>query len=234
MLCNERNKVTAFNEINEKVKKSNFFNEKENSLIKNSLLKEIKIEIINLPFRLKCFTHKQGIFTLEELLNIKYSKILRSRNIEMGTIAKSRKIIMEHLNNMKDCFRRLGTEDKNIVVLYFPLLKGFFRTSRLNFNFVYKDLSCIKIPKRIKEYINKNNELKIINDLLNISYDELKKEQNIGHKTIGKLQCTLINLLNIERVVFLSKPKKYELVTIPKVNSPLPSNSVSASVNKFV
>ncbi|MDD5608851.1 MAG: hypothetical protein PHY57_10085 [Ignavibacterium sp.] len=195
---------------------------------------EIKIDSIDLPFRLKCFGHKQGIITLEELLNIKYNKILRSRNIGMGTIAKSRKIIIEHLNNMKDCFRRLGTEDKNIVVSYFPLLKGFFRTSRLNFNFIYQDLSCINVPKRILEYIKRKKEPKIIYDLLCLNYDELKKEQNIGHKTIGKLQCTLISLLNIERVVFLGKPKKYELVTIPKVNLPLPSNSVSASVNKFV
>lgn len=222
-----------FEDIIKFVKESNFFCEKDSPPINDTVLSEINLENIDLPFRLKCFAHKQGILTLEELLNIKCSKILRIRNIGMETIAKSRKIIIEHLNNMKDCFRRLGTEDKNIVVLYFPLLKGFFRTSGLNFNFVYKDLSCIKIPKRIKEYINKNYELKIINDLLNINYDELKKEQNIGHKTIGKLQCTLTSLLNIERVVFLSKPKKYELVTIPKANSPLPSNSVSADENIF-
>jgi len=226
--------INSFENIIKLVRRSNFFCEKDAATIKNTLMTEIKIDSIDLPFRLKCFAHKQGIITLEELLNIKYNKILRCRNIGIRTITESRKIIIDHLNNMKDCFKSLGFEDKNIVVTYFPLLKGAFRTSRLNFNFIYQDLSFINVPKRIEEYINRKKEPKIIYDLLCLNYDELKKEQNIGHKTIGKLQYTLICLLNLEKVIFLTKQKNYELVTLPKVNSLLPSNSVSASVNKFV
>lgn len=225
--------INNFEDIVSLAKGSNFFCEKESKLISNPLLVEIKIESINLPFRLQCFAHKQSIITLEELLNIRWSKILRCRNIGIGTIIKSRKIIIDHLNNMEDCFRNLETEEKNFVVTYFPLLQGFFRTSGLNFNFVYKDLSCIKIPKRIEDYINKNKGIKIIYDLLNINYDELRKEQNIGHKTLGKLQSTLFSLLGLEKVIFLSKPKRYEIIIFSKAYSSLPLNFASVNENRL-
>lgn len=225
--------INNFENIVKLIRRSNFFCEKDAITLKNTLLTEIKINSIDLPFRLKCFAHKQGIVSLEKLLNTKLSKIIRCRNIGIRTIVESRKIIIDHLDNMRDFFRNLEFEG-NIVVTYFPFIKGFFRTTRLNFNFVYKDLSCIEIPKKINEYINEKKKLKIIYDLLNINYDELKKEKNIGHKTLGKLQSNLVSLLSLERVIFLGKPKKYELITIPKVNSPLPLNSVSASVIKFV
>jgi len=210
--------IKSFEEIIKLVKESNFFKEKEGISIKDTILSEINLDNVDLPFRLKCFTHKQEIKLLEELLNIKHNQIIKCRNIGIGTIAESRKIIIEHLNNIKDCFRNLESEDKNIIVTYFPLLKGVFRNTRINFNIIYQDLSCINVPKRIEEYIKKRKELKSIYNLLNINYDELKKEQNIGNKTIGKLQNTLISLLNLEKVIFLPKQKKYELVIIPKAN----------------
>ncbi len=202
-----------FDEIIQLVKKSNFFCGGENILINNSILSEINLKNIDLPFRLKCFTNKQGIIDLEELLNTKSRIVLRCRNIGLGTINESRKIIIDYLNKIKDCFKNLEAKDNkishyntsNIIVKYFPLLKGTFRTTRLNFDFIYKDLSCVDIPKRIEEYIRKKKELKIINDILNINYDELNKERNIGRKTIGKLQCKLISLLNLEKVIFLTK-----------------------------
>jgi DNA-directed RNA polymerase alpha subunit len=216
---NVKGTVISFDEIIKLVKKSNFYNLEESFVINNSLLREINLKNIDLPFRLKCFTNKNGIMALEELLNTKLHKILKCRNIGIKTINETQKIIIDYLYRIEDCLKKIEPSEykavtydsDNIIVKYFPLLKGTFKTTRLNYNFIYKDLSCVNVPKRIEEYIRKRKEIKIINDLLNINYDELKKEQNIGRKTIWKLQITLIDFLCLEKVIFLTQGKiKYK------------------------
>ncbi|MCZ7616440.1 MAG: hypothetical protein M5T52_23510 [Ignavibacteriaceae bacterium] len=161
---------------------------------------------------MKCYASNHNILTLEELLNTEAKIIVRSRNIGESTIAKSRRVILEYLNKIKDCL--VETEpaeyltefkDKSYFVgKYFPLLRDNFATTQIYFNVAKKDISLIKLPKFIKVYVKKKKKIKSILDLLNTDYNEIIEEPKIGHMTIRKLQAEIIDLLNLRRVIFIS------------------------------
>lgn len=211
-LTNINSAAKSFDELIHLVKKANFFNEDEESVVNNSLLKQTILNSIDLPFKLKCYASNHNILTLEELLNTEAKIIVRSRNIGESTIAKSRRVILEYLNKIKDCL--VETEpaeyltefkDKSYFVgKYFPLLRDNFATTQIYFNVAKKDISLIKLPKFIKVYVKKKKKIKSILDLLNTDYNEIIEEPKIGHMTIRKLQAEIIDLLNLRRVIFIS------------------------------
>lgn len=209
---NNNSTVLSFDELMTLVNKASFFNEKEKPAINNSLLKQTILNSIDLPFKLKCYANKQNILNLEDLVNTETKLILRSRNIGEATIAKSRKIILEHLKKIRDCLVETEPEkyltelkDKSYFVgKYFPLLRDNFATTQIYFNLAKKDISLIKLPKFIKVYVKKKKNLKSLLDLLNTNYNELIEEPMIGRRTIEKLQVEIIEMLNLRKVIFLN------------------------------
>lgn len=193
------------------VKRSKFFKLKRGIKINESLLRQINLDSINLPLKLKFTLKKQNIFTLEELLNTETKSLLRLRNIGDKTISKARKIIIDYLIRIRDSISNTQSiknpdvfdDDTLFVGKYFPLLKGTFITNKIFYNSVYQNCSCIKLPKSIKEYITNDKTVKLICDLLNTSCDELIKAPNIGNKTVGKLQTQIIEYLNLKKVIFI-------------------------------
>lgn len=201
-----------FDEIIQLVKKSDFFSKHKTISINNQQLRQIYLKTIDLPLKLKFYADKQNIFTLEHLLNTETKSILRNRNIGEKTIVKSRRIILENLKKIKDCLVETEPEEyltafkdtDCFVGKYFPLLRDNFATTQIYFNLASQDISCIKLPKFIKQYILKKKKIKCLLDLLNVDYNELIKEPMIGHMTIRKLQTEIIDLLNLRKIIFLS------------------------------
>ncbi len=212
-----------YDKLIEAVKKSIFFTtvnmQAEKKIIKNSLLEKIKTKNIMFPERLKHYMTAHSILTLEDLLNTEPKKILLCRCLGIKTIDDSRKIILDYLNRIKKIIEiTVSADDKNIynsngqiitIVRYFPLLQGTFKTSEFNYQFINSEVDSIHVPKRIQIYISGKCSLKSINDLVSVDYISLRKERNIGYKTIKKLQIDIINLLNLERISSVSDWKNF-------------------------
>lgn len=204
-------KEIDFNKIIGLVHRSKFFKLKRGIKMNESLLRQINLDSINLPLKLKFTLKKQNVFNLEELLNTETKSLLRLRDVGDQTISKARKIIIDNLIRIRDSILSTRSienpdvfeDDALFVGKYFPLLKGTFVTNRVYYNSVNQNCSCIRLPKSISEYIKNNKNLNLICNLLNTEYDDLIKEPNIGHKTVGKLQTQIIDYLNLKRVIFI-------------------------------
>lgn len=194
------------------VKRSKFFKLNKGVGINESFLRQIKLDSITLPLKIKFNLKKQNILTLEELLNTETKSLLRIRNIGDKTISKSRKLIIDYLIRINDKISNTPSIKNNnvfddntfFVGKYFPLLNGIFLTNQLNFVLINENISQIKLSKNLRDYVRNNKELKVINDLLSINYDNLINEKNIGWKTILKLKTEIIELLNLKEVRFLN------------------------------
>lgn len=207
-MCPEKtsgNKISIGYVIN-LVMSTRFFKDKSEVILTNTVLNEISIRKINLPARLIYFAGKHDINSLEDLLNTNKDFLLRFRNIGMRTVIVSRKIILDYLYEMEECLKSCCPECcmDNVVVSYFPLLEGCYRTSKFYHNLVYRDLSFIDIPKRIREYFQTYTTCPRVINLLNITPMEFKSFPLIGFKTVNKLQNNLITILNLEKIIFLS------------------------------
>lgn len=201
------------------IKRSPFFitldNDPREDKIKHYILKEINIKHINLPQRLRFFANKNNISTLADLLELEPKPILRSRNLGKRSIVKAKRIILSYLCENEDCLealcKKIDAPDSHystfILEKYFPFLQGIYKTTEFYYHFVTKDVSYIKIPVRIKDYIKCNPHISTLEDILNIRYDDLIRIDNIGRKTIKSLQCTLIDLLCLEKVASVPREK---------------------------
>lgn len=180
----------------------------QNEKIKKFILKEIELNHIDLPQCLKIYANKNNIRTLADLLALEPKPILRSRNLGKTSLIKAQRVILSYLCENKEClaslYKKLEDDDiyySDCIKKYYPLLQGIYKTSEFYYNFINKDVSYIKIPKRIKAYIKKKTNIATIEDVLNISYNDLISIDNIGVRTIKTLQYTLIELLCLEKVI---------------------------------
>lgn len=215
-----KNMEIDFNFLIDYVKSSNFFVDLELDQrcqkLKNIILKDIDLNHINLPQRLRHHVIKNNITSLDELLDIEPQPILRNRNLGRKSIIKAQRIILSYLYENEECLgricKKINSEDvicsDYIIEKYFPLLQGIYKTSEFYFHNINKEISCIKIPARISNYIVKHPGIRILSDILNVSYNELRRIDKIGDRTIKCLQYTLIELLRLEKVTSVPASKK--------------------------
>lgn len=176
--------------------------------IKKFILQEIDLNHIDLPQRLRIFANKNNIKTLADLLALEPIPILRNRNLGKTSIIKAKRIILSYLCENEKCLeslcKKIVASDKDystlVIEKYYPLLQGIYKTTEFYYSQVYKDISCIKVPVRIKDYIKNNPGILTLADVLNINYKDLIRIDKIGDRTIKSLQYTLIELLRLEKV----------------------------------
>ncbi len=177
--------------------KTLFFNEKANGI--KIKIANIPLVNLNLSVRFTNVIQKTSIKTLQDLLNTPQNELLSIRNCGKKSIRDTQNEIKFFVGKHTETFDAefLKTYEEENDVTYFPLL-GEVSNGFANNLYRIKDilLSQIDLPKRIKNYLDNNNHLKTIGDLIAVNANKIFANKNIGKTSISQIKIELEKIVN--------------------------------------